>query len=183
MARNQADWIISVFRGRRPKRAKSYGSALHAISWSEWRRTTSAAECRARSPRPFVLHAISSPALDPRFVACNTPSQAETCRPFSIARNNCNAIIRGFVPSQKRIDHLGDKIVGIQSAFLPYVSAHLGLPTRLQQATRPACHPHTRRAERRLHMFRRATGASHHRTSCTMTDKRRSKVTFLPVGS
>ena len=44
-----------------------------------------------RSPRLLVLHAKSSPALAPRFVACNTPVQIPISRPMRlhamIARN------------------------------------------------------------------------------------------------
>ena len=36
-----------------------------------------------------VLHAMSSPALDPRFVACNMPAAALICQPMHIARNDC----------------------------------------------------------------------------------------------
>jgi hypothetical protein len=36
-----------------------------------------------------VLHAKSSPALGPRFAACNTPTAAATSRPFRLARHDC----------------------------------------------------------------------------------------------
>src|SRR5277367_824239 len=47
--------------------------------------------CRAHRPLAdaHVLHAKSSPALAPRFIACNTPWQFMILRAISIARNDC----------------------------------------------------------------------------------------------
>jgi len=53
-------------------------------------RTRGCSACaHARSVSPPVLDAMSSPALGPRFVACNTPRRAATFRPFRLARNDC----------------------------------------------------------------------------------------------
>jgi hypothetical protein len=84
--------------GGRPKRAKSYGSVLHAMSWLERRRTISVAHTGRDPPRSRVLHAMSSPALGPRFAACNTPGWVATCRPFRLAtRQNRRISVRVHV--------------------------------------------------------------------------------------
>src|SRR5271156_1307301 len=47
--------------------------------------------CRAHRPLAdaHVLHAKSSPALAPRFIACNTPWQFMILSAISIERNDC----------------------------------------------------------------------------------------------
>jgi hypothetical protein len=79
-----------------------YASVLHAIlrvgipaqcrgrqglTLPSWYRTVSAKSDRwlgFRRPRSSVLHAISSPALGPQFIACNTPAAGTVCQPTAL---------------------------------------------------------------------------------------------------
>jgi hypothetical protein len=83
--------MIGDYGGGRPIRAKTYVSVLHAMSLGG-AGGVDTPECCGRRQRPLrVLRAMSSPALAPRFVACNTTRQTRKLRAMSmhamIARN------------------------------------------------------------------------------------------------
>jgi len=80
----------------------------------------------------LILQAISSPALDPPFAACNTPGQTTMLRAMHVAHHDCTQQtaypdrhrnrISGLHPKSPRSDPC--------SRFLPYVSVWMGFPAQ-----------------------------------------------------
>jgi len=84
----------------------------------------------------FVVDAKSSLALAPRFAACNTASQNQSCVHSRLhamtARTN-----RQLIPAPEQNRRLQVEIVGMSSAFslLLHVFARMALPAQFRQVT------------------------------------------------
>src|SRR5271170_3957687 len=91
--------------------------------------------CRAHRPLAdaHVLHAKSSPALAPQFIACNTPTQFITLRAISIARNDCTQETARSRWRDAGKDQIGPKNWenAIEGPSLPCNFTPMGLPTHL----------------------------------------------------
>src|SRR5277367_2974141 len=89
--------------------------------------------CRAHRPLAdaHVLHAKSSPALAPQFIACNTPTQFITLRAISIARNDCTQEKARSRWRDAGKDQIGPKNWenAIEGPSLPCNFTPMGLPT------------------------------------------------------
>jgi hypothetical protein len=87
----------------------------------------------ARLARACVLHAISSPALGPRFGACNTPAAAATSQPFQLACDVCTQKMAIPRRSQNGLGRSRPKSPesGPCSRFLPCTFTRMGLPTQV----------------------------------------------------
>src|SRR5271170_4470293 len=81
----------------------------------------------------YALHAKSSPALAPQFIACNTPRQIITLRAISIARNDCTQETARSRWRDAGKDQIGPKNWenAIEGPSLPCNFTPMGLPTHL----------------------------------------------------
>src|SRR5271168_971740 len=93
--------------------------------------------CRAHRPLAdaHVLHAKSSPALAPRFIACNTPWQFMILRAISIARNDCTQETARSRRRDAGKDQIGPKNWenAIEGPSLPCNFTPMGLPTLIEE--------------------------------------------------
>src|SRR5277367_6677274 len=102
--------------------------------------------CRAHRPLAdaHVLHAKSSPALAPRFIACNTTGQFMILRAISIARNDCTQETARSRRRDAGKDQIGPKNWenAIEGPSLPCNFTPMGLPTQEEDHKPQATHRH-----------------------------------------
>src|SRR5271170_5167135 len=117
--------------GRNGSRAGLLVPGRHGPGWRG--RGSSSLARQGERPPPYVLHAKSSPALAPQFIACNTPRQFITLRAISIARNDCTQETARSRWRDAGKDQIGPKNWenAIEGPSLPCNFTPMGLPTHL----------------------------------------------------